>query len=63
VKTFALLRAQGVRCKGNKPPLLDEQVNSEADVAALYMPFGGEQLVEASPQGKQAEHDNDLSRR
>jgi putative transposase len=63
VKTFALLRAQGVRCKGNKPPLLDEQVSSEADATALYMPFGGEQLVEASPQGKQAEHDNDLSRR
>jgi putative transposase len=62
VKAFALLRAQGVRRKGNKPPLLDEQVSSEADVTALYMPFGGEQLVEASPQGKQAGHDKGSTR-
>lgn len=62
VKAFALLRAQGVRRKGDKSPLLDDQVSSEAEATVLYIPCHGKQLVEASPQGKQAEHDKGLSR-
>jgi hypothetical protein len=57
VKAFAMQRAQGVRPQRVKPICNDEQAKGETEGSTLYMCVHVKPLAEASPQGKQAEHD------